>query len=60
MSAGDQVGFLGHTHRAPPQRVCVGGKLLVELVLHQVDEERGEDEDQEADVPGRHQLLRRP
>ena len=45
------------THRAPPQGVGVGGELLVELVLHQVHQEGGEDEDQEADVPRRHQLL---
>lgn len=45
------------THRAPPQGVSVGGEILVELVLHQVDEERREDEDQEADVPGGYQLL---
>lgn len=56
-SVGDVDGFPGHTHRAPPQGVRIGRKLLVELVLHQVDEERGEDEDQEADVPGSHQLL---
>lgn len=41
------------THHAPPQRVGVCLELLVELVLHEVDEERGEDQNQEADVPGR-------
>lgn len=45
------------THRAPPQGVGVRRKVLVELVLHQVDEEGGEDQNQEADVPGRHQFL---
>lgn len=45
------------THRAPPQGIGVGSKLLVELVLHKVDEERREDENQEADVPGGYQFL---
>ena len=47
------------THRAPPQRIGIGSKVFVELVLHEVDEERREDENQEADVPGGHQFLQR-
>ena len=27
------------THRAPPQSISIGGKLLVALVLHKVDQE---------------------
>lgn len=46
------------THRAPPQSVRVGGELCVQLFLHQVDQERGEDEHQEPDVPCGDQLLR--
>lgn len=46
------------THRSPPQGISVGSKLLVELVLHKVDKEWREDENQEADVPGGYQLLR--
>lgn len=45
------------THRAPPQSISVGSKLLVEFIFHKVDEERREDENQEADVPGGYQLL---
>jgi len=45
------------THRAPPQGICVGSKLLVVLVLHKVDEERREDQNQKSDVPGGYQLL---
>lgn len=44
-------------HRAPPQSVGVGGEVLVEFFLHQIDQEGGEDQHQEADVPGSHQLL---
>lgn len=46
------------TYRAPPQSIRIGGKLLVELVLHKVDEERREDENQETDVPRCDQLLK--
>lgn len=46
-----------HTHRAPPQGISIGGEFFVELVLHKVDEERREDENQEADIPGSDQLL---
>lgn len=31
------------SHRAPPQSISVGGKLLVEFFLHQIDQEGGED-----------------
>lgn len=47
------------THRSPPQGIGIGGKVLVEFFLHQINQERGEDEHQEADVPGSHQLLQR-
>lgn len=46
-------------HRAPPQRISIGGKVLVEFFLHQINQERGEDQHQEPDVPGSHQLLQR-
>lgn len=46
-----------HTHRAPPQGISIGSEFFVELVLHKVDEERREDENQKADVPGSDQLL---
>lgn len=45
------------THRSPPQGIGIGGKILVEFFLHQINQERGEDEHQETDVPGSHQLL---
>lgn len=44
-------------HRAPPQSISIGGKVLVVFFLHQVNQERGEDQHQEPDVPGSHQLL---
>lgn len=44
-------------HRAPPERISIGGKVLVEFFLHQINQERGEDQHQEPDVPGSHQLL---
>lgn len=46
------------THRPPPERVSIGGEVRVGVLLGQVDEERGEDEHQEPDVPGGDQLLR--
>ena len=49
---------MSNTHHSPPQRVGVGTKLLgVAILLGEVDEERGEDEAQEADVECREQLL---
>lgn len=45
------------THRPPPERVGIGGEVRVGILLSQVDEERGEDEHQEPDVPGGDQLL---
>lgn len=44
-------------HRSPPQGICIGGKVLVEFFLHQINQEGGEDENQEPDIPGSHQLL---
>lgn len=46
------------THRPPPERVGVGGEVRVGVLLGQVDQEGGEDEHQEPDVPGGDQLLR--
>lgn len=45
-------------HRPPPEGVCIGGKLLVILLLCQIHQERGKYQHQEADVPGRDQLLK--
>lgn len=45
------------THRPPPERVGIGGEVRVGILLSQVNEERGEDEHQEPDVPGGDQLL---
>lgn len=65
---------VGVTHQAPPQSVGVGVKVLRfglscgvfmarhvhggVVLLHQVDQERRQDEGQEADVPGCDQLLK--
>lgn len=45
------------THRPPPERVSVGGEVGVGVFLGQIDQEGGEDEHQEPDVPGGDQLL---
>ena len=42
---------------APPEGVGKAGKVLVVVLLHHVDNEGGEDEDQEADVEGGDELL---
>lgn len=46
------------TYRSPPKRVSVGGEVRVGVLLGQIDQEGGEDEHQEPDVPGGDQLLR--
>lgn len=46
------------THQAPPERVCVGVEVVVLTLLRQVYQKRGQDEAQEADVPGGDQLLK--
>lgn len=46
------------THQAPPERVGVGVKMVVLALLRQVHQKRGQDEAQEADVPGGDQLLK--
>ena len=46
------------TYDAPPKRIRKVVVLLVRVLLGQVDEERGEDEAEEADVDGRYELLR--
>ena len=45
------------THQAPPERVSVGVEVVVLPLLRQVHQKRGQDEAQEADVPGSDQLL---
>lgn len=45
------------TYRSPPKRVSVGGEVRVGILLGQVDQEGGEDEHQEPNVPGGDQLL---
>ena len=44
-------------HQPPPQGIGVGLKLLVLLLLRQVNQEGGQDQAQEANVPGCDQLL---
>lgn len=46
-------------YQPPPQGIGVGLELLVGLLLHGVDQEGGQDEAQEADVPGGDELLQR-
>ena len=46
------------THQAPPERVRVGIKVIVLSLLRQVHQKRGQDEAEEADVPGSDQLLK--
>lgn len=46
------------THQAPPQCISVGVKMIVLALLRQVHQKRGQDEAQEADVPGGDQLLK--
>lgn len=60
---GDLKPFSLLPYHAPPQRVGVAGKARLALLVHgvllrQVDEVRGEDQTQEADVQGGDQLLR--
>ena len=50
------------SHRAqcdhpPPERVSKAGKVFVVVLLHHVDHEGGEDEDEEADVERGDELL---
>ena len=47
------------THHSPPEGVREAVDVLVVLLLHDVDDERGEDEAQEPDVDGRDQFLER-
>ncbi len=47
------------THHSPPKRVGEALEIVVDVLLHQEDEEGGEDEAQEADVNRRYQLLRK-
>lgn len=46
------------THSPPPERVCIGVKICVDVLLCQVDKEGGKDQDQKAYVPSSNQLLR--
>lgn len=45
------------THQAPPESIGVGVKVVILALLRQVHQERGQDEAEEADVPGGDQLL---
>lgn len=45
------------THRAPPQCIRIGGKVFIELLFHQINQERGKDEHKEPNVPGSDQFL---
>lgn len=45
-------------YRSPPKRVGIGGEVGVGVLLSQVDQEGGEDQHQEPDVPGGDELLR--
>lgn len=53
-----EVGASCSTHSSPPEGVCIGAKIWVDVFLSQVDKERGKDEDEETYVPGCDQLLR--
>lgn len=46
------------THSPPPEGVCIGAEVCVDVFLCQVDKEGGKDQDQETYVPGCNQLLR--
>lgn len=46
------------TYQTPPECICVCIKVLIFSLLGQVHQERGQDEAQEANIPGSNQLLR--
>lgn len=46
------------THQAPPECIRVGIKVIVLPLLRQVHQKRGQDEAEEADVPGSDQFLK--
>ncbi len=46
------------THSPPPEGVCIGVEVYIDVFLCQVDEEGGKDQDQETYVPGCNQHLR--
>lgn len=45
------------TYQAPPECICIGVKVVILTLLGQVHQKRGQDEAEEANVPGSHQLL---
>lgn len=45
------------THQAPPECISIGIKVVVLALLCQIHQEGGQDETEEANVPGRDQLL---
>lgn len=53
----DNPGWQQRPYQSPPQSISVGLELLVGLLLHGVDQEGGQDQAQEANVPGRDELL---
>lgn len=48
----------GRTHQAPPEGISIGVKVIILSLLRQVHQKGGQDEAQETDVPGSHQLLK--
>lgn len=47
------------SYQSPPQSISVGFKLVIQLLLYRVDQERGQDQTEEADVPGCDELLKK-
>lgn len=45
------------THSPPPEGVCIGVEVCVDVFLCQVDQEGGKDQDQETYIPSCNQLL---
>lgn len=45
------------TYQTPPECICVCIKVLIFSFLGQVYQERGQNEAQEANIPGSNQLL---
>lgn len=53
-----QGSWVYYTHCPPPEGICIGVEVWVDVFLCQVHEEGGKDQDQETYVPSGNQLLR--
>lgn len=49
--------FSASTHSPPPEGVCIGVEVCVDVFLCEVDQEGGKDQDQETYIPSCNQLL---